>query len=453
MKTKKRVTLLLVSVIIAVLILVVIVQAAEVDIDTFDDVQGSQFDQDDEVSMRDPGFFVFGQWAMTNTEVVTGTGVLGVERDLAITRTSGSGSYVNLYLDVENSDELKFNTGDGIRGVATIQWDGEDGDPHSLDADGLGGEDLSDGGSNEGFLFVVSSSERLSEVTIEVYSNTAVATRTVGLPDDLADDPSRMDVFVPFTDFSGDAAVFTSAGAIVFFIDARLESNLDLAIDLFSATTVREYGDLPTATYEARTLDAYHIPGTLRLGNNVDAEGAPNESSDAAGDDEYDFDDEAGVGRTDSDTWSATNGATVTVKYEGCTELGGCAIHGWIDWDRDGYFTGTLEHVVSANETSDSATGKNYTFSVPSGTSFESDSYYARFRICENSADCDDPGVTDTGVSNGEIEDYMWSWQPTAITLTDITARSNSLYVALGAVAVAALGLMGTVVLLRRRRA
>ena len=57
---------------------------------------------------------------------------------------------------------------------------------------------------------------------------------------------------------------------------------------------------------------------------------------------------------------------------------------------------------------------------VPAGTSFNT-AYYARFRICNSPTDCADPVITD--VTGGEVEDYYWSFGPTAVTLSFLDAR------------------------------
>lgn len=59
----------------------------------------------------------------------------------------------------------------------------------------------------------------------------------------------------------------------------------------------------------------------------------------------------------------------------------------------------------------------------------------------------------DDNVEDTQDATMYCDWEPTAITLTNVTARSNALYVALGIAAVGVVGLLGTVVILRRRRA
>jgi hypothetical protein len=460
MKREKRIGLLVVSLLIAMLTLVGTVYAANVVVDDFED--GDWPEQSD--SALCTSFFGANyQRACAGTGCSSCTpsqntydassGVLGTERDLTATRESASG-FVYLTIDFGDNGALNFETGSGGLGDSAVIWDGDEGDDSTgtragvISTTGLLGVDLTDGGTNEGFLLTVSSDDNEANLTLEVYSSTNVATTILALPGDIAGG-SRVDVFVPFDSFSGAQSVFTSAGAVRLGFSTVAEA-VDLTADLFEATTAREYGDLPS-TYGASVLDAYHIPQTLRLGSSVDGESTANISSDTTGDDSDDFDDEDGV--TPVGQWSSgTNGGTLEVTREGCAAItGGCYINGWIDWNGDGDFADALEHVIqNVNETTDDDVGEQYSFEVPTG--FGGQYYYARFRICEGSTDCDDPDTTDTNVLNGEIEDYRWYWGPTAITLTDITARSTPTTAILIAAGVVGLGALAVLALARRRR-
>jgi len=428
MTRRNRIILLSTSVLVAMLVLVGVVYAANVTIDTFNDVQASQYPdcgtvyptEGNQVRMQDPPEAPSEACVIQpDAEVVTGANVLGVERDLVVTATSGTNA--GLTVDESNDNELTVNSDANCRATAHVQWDGEDGDPHTLDRDGLKGKDLTDSGTNEGILIRCTGSDVESDLTVEVYSNTRVATYTVRVPGAI---DTLVDMFMPFDDFNNDTTVFTSTGAVVLYVDGTLDDRLDITLDVFKATTVREYGDLPTDTYGARTLDAYHIPGTLRLGDAVDSEAIPNDSTDTKGDDSDDFDDEDGVvGNTTE--WSAgSRGGTLVVKWEGCS---GCYINGWIDWNSNGYFTDTVEgapeHIINnENKSADDANGDPFTFDTPTSlTSTTPVTYFARFRICDTSTGCDDPGTTDMG-GLGEIEDYLFEIYPTAVELSAFSA-------------------------------
>lgn len=417
---------------VAALLVVGIAHAATVTIDTFDEVRGSQFPTSPcgpnptVVDMRDPPEVITGVCTLrSNSEVVTATtGVLGVERDLAVTATTGT--YASLAVDEGGDNELSLDVDSECEGLAHIQWDGEDGDAYALDKDGLGGVDLSgEPNTNDGILLTVLNADHDASLTFSAYTDADYwSDMTIGIPGDNA--LNRMDIFFLFSGFtsrgSSGAVDWDDLGALVLEIDATIESDLDLIIDNIEANAVREYGDLPSG-YGTTILEANHIPQTLRLGHNVDAESDYNASDYCTGDDNSDFDDEDGVTPT-SLPWSrGSNGGELQVVVVGCASVGGCYVNGWIDWNSNNSFgdtvSGASEHVINnQNETTDGT--KTYTFDTP--TDFDAGYYYARFRICEGSTDCDSPTNSDTNVSNGEVEDYRWYWDPTAVKLTSFAA-------------------------------
>jgi hypothetical protein len=376
------------------------------------------------------------------------TDVLGTYRDAEVNWVSGTGCDVTLKIDAGLSggtNELRFSNESGCQGTAQVVWDG-DNDAGTLSYN-LSSADLLDTG-NTGIYMVVLNADKTANLELTGYedgSNYEDLTLIINSDDQ---NVSRLDLFFPFDSFSetGNGAVWSSLEALT--LDITGDQNLDLTIDYMeSMEGFREYGDLPSSY--GTLLDAYHVPNGLTLGINLDAEGDDNASNFANGDDESDFDDEDGV-----TMYGDLDDPSFLIDVNGCN--GTCYVNGWIDWTGDDSFDDTAggnnasEHILNDEPVSD---GSNFfdtdDFSVPDNLSEAV--YFARFRICDNSGDCNDPGTT--AVSNGEIEDYQLVYNPTAITLTDITARSSTLYAALGAVALVAVGLMGAVVILRRRRA
>ena len=415
MDMKKRVALLAVCVLLASLLTLGVLYAASVTVDDFS--VGFQY----HCEPFHPVFCTAGPYGS-----VASTSALGGRRDISLTILTGS-SLTFLSANGTSPNEVELSVPSGVTAIGEVVWDG-DNDATTLDSSGLGGVDLSDGGTNIGILVSVLFDDRAIDVTLEVFSSTNVATYTINLPGGLDGLSNQMDVFVPFADFNGNTTVFTSAGAVrLSFAGA---SAVDANFDQIAATTIREYGDLPTSTYGARTLDAYHYPQGLRLGNNADGEVSPNQSAYAGGDDGNGYDDEDGAVANISSWSDGTNGGTITVTFEGCGLIGTCYINGWIDWDNDGYFTGTVagasEHVinnVSRSADRDQSNPEAFTFDTPNNwTSSGAGDYFARFRICEGSTDCDDPGIVDTNVSNGEIEDHSWEYHPTAVRLASFSA-------------------------------
>ena len=378
------------------------------------------------------------------------TDVLGTYRDAEVNWVNGTGCDVTLKIDAGLSggtNELRFSNESGCQGTAQLVWDG-DNDAGTLSYN-LSSADLLDTG-NTGIYMVVLNADKTANLELTGYedgSNYEDLTLTINSDDQSV---SRLDLFFPFSSFSemGSGAVWSSLEALT--LDITGDQDLDLTIDYMEAVEAfREYGDLPSSY--GTLLDAYHVPNGLTLGINLDAEGDDNASDGATGDDESDFDDEDGVAL--GSMFYNFNTGTVDVTINGCD--GTCYVNGWIDWTADGDFNDTdgsnnaSEHILNDQTQGDGTT--NHQFDLPDDLS--DGFYYARFRVCDNSGDCDDPGTSDTAVNNGEIEDYRLALNPTAITLTDITARSSTLYAALGAVALVAVGLMGAVVILRRRRA
>jgi hypothetical protein len=393
----------------------------------------------------------------TSGEVVGGaehSGILGGEHDLELALTGGGGVRAGIELDsfFNEKNTFWYEAGTGVTGKVTVTWDGDD-DYGVLSPTGLTGVNLISG-TNDGVVLSVIYNDHNSAIEIHAYSDSSNWSEArISLPE--ADNLDRFDVTFPFDDtgfssFSwtdhGTGVDWSSLGALVLFVDGEVSSGLDFDIDNIEASNAREYGDLPSSYGTA--LDASHIPQVLRLGVNCDTESTSNASSNTLGDDNSAVDDEDGV--QPRGTWTdATDGGLVRVIVQGCSDT--CYLNGWINWDSDSdsNFTDSGEQIFTdepvVNGTDD------LSFDIPSGTSFDDVYRYARFRICESQNECDTPTAQD--VPNGEIEDYRWYWGPTAITLTDVTARSNTLYLALGAVAVAAVGLLGAVVILRRRRA
>jgi hypothetical protein len=82
--------------------------------------------------------------------------VVGGERDVQITRTIGNDP-VDLLVNPTGSDRLlSLSSAAATIATWTVVWDGPDGSA-SVDADGLGGLDLTQGGVNTGFLIRVRS--------------------------------------------------------------------------------------------------------------------------------------------------------------------------------------------------------------------------------------------------------------------------------------------------------
>jgi len=429
--------------VVLALLVVAIVYAAPAVVDSFD--VGEQSLQVTSSSPNDSGY-------------VEDTTIMGGERDTFLSYSSGSGARINLDIDFGGtSNRLAYTAGDTMKGTAELQWDGDDDGASSLNY-GLN-QDLS---GDDGFLLKLLFDDLRGRITIEAHTDsTHWSDMTIDLPGGVDDPQNQMDLFFDHNSFtakgSGGGVDWSNVNAVVMKIDGTVDAALDVTIDMHESTTAREYGDLPDESYAASILSANHIPKGLRLGNNVDTEASYPTTGDADGDDTTDFDDEDGVTRAGTQWTGGDTGGQVQVVIEGCAAAGGCYVNGWIDWNNDGDFDDTVdnasEHIINnVNETTDGT--KTYTIDVPDG-GVANGTYYARFRICEGSTDCDNPDNTDTNVNNGEVEDYKWSFGPNAVILSSMTAHSvsaNPIAAPLAAIGLVGAGAMGFFALVRRRR-
>jgi hypothetical protein len=424
MDTKKKAKLLssaLVSTLVLTLTLtsVVGVWAADVGIDDFSLTSQSIY----YVIPASPTF------PHTESSFASASEALGGHRDLCLTFQGGNQDASGTFQVSSANDYLDLSLGSSVTAQAVVQWDGTDAnctiDPIGLqDVEG-NGEDLTDVGSNDGLLLRILASDGVAvDIVVTIWTDASDwAEQTVQLDSQIASG-QRVDIFLPFDDFEGGTGTMNPAdvGAVELEIDGTVEAGPDLTVDLFKATSVREYGDLPSS-YGTSILNANHIPGGLRLGNSLDTESSDNASIDASGDDtdQTPPDDEDGVSPYYA-TWSTgSNGQRLTVIVNGCLDSGGCYVNGWIDWNNDGDFDdtdvgGANEHVL--NEELQDITTYRYYIDCPS--SFLGEYVYARFRVCESTSTCN--SVTVQEVLNGEVEDYRWDVGPTVVNLSSLTA-------------------------------
>lgn len=227
-----------------------------------------------------------------------------------------------------------------------------------------------------------------------------------------------------------------------------------------------DFGDLPNDLYPTLIADggpSHTIVGTDQVwlggasdGPDAENDGQPNAA--ASGDDSDGNDDENGV--TPVPDWDdGTNGGTVSVDISTSGTATGAWLCAWFDFgDKDGNppdgsFDTGFESAVSIG------TGQTFSFPIPAGTfapdgsSSTSDvTVYARFRLFEsNPGNCTSSTGFDGAASNGEVEDYVWTFTPTAVNLSGfgIDGTGQGLLVA-AAVLFAGLG-AATVFILRRR--
>ena len=160
-----------------------------------------------------------------------------------------------------------------------------------------------------------------------------------------------------------------------------------------------------------------------------------------------------GVAPTTGVVWSIASGGSVDVTVTG----GAGYVTGWIDWNRDGDFLDSFEQVFT-NEEFPTPQSRTIGFTIPAGTTFD-DAFNARFRLYPDLQIPDTlvagPSGIDAapspsgGAIGGEVEDYTWALSPNAVTLSSLAATDVS---RAAWPAAAGLGVLGIVLLARRRR-
>lgn len=352
------------------------------------------------------------------TEDAVGS-ALGDERDIVVTHVSGPGS-VSMAVNFLNSAWLAYTSGSNVTGKGFVIWDGDDNDaftsPHTMNVD------LEGGGTNDGFHIEVIDNDRPVRVVIRVYSSATEWSEASFITPGNILFPNHVDFFLPFSNFTQGAgaaaeAVFTGVSAVELELDGTVSTSADISMDFLDVDNFRDYGDLPD-TFGAAT-DASHIANGLRLGTQVDIEAskpaAPGTTANV--DDNTEADDEDGVARTPGVNWSVgPGGGQINFSVNGCTAAP-CYLNAWMDSNQNNAFDAGEELLI------DFPVGNsNYTavpVTVPGTTTFNT-AYYVRFRICNSPTDCADQ-ISD--VTGGEVEDYYWSFGPTAVTLSFLDAR------------------------------
>lgn len=243
--------------------------------------------------------------------------------------------------------------------------------------------------------------------------------------------------------------------------------NVDCTFTNIAEPSNYDFGDLPESDdpydYNMTTYTndgARHITGALFLGSSVDGEsdGQPNQL--ATGDDDNNNDDEDGGVRiaVAPDYWMAGNGE-VEVTVGG---IGNGCFSGWMDiWNsnsgdlgQDGDFDDSgvtgggvawSENII-VNQPVSGGNVYNFKFNLPpdSGTY----SMYARFRLVPDAngdgvcSESEAPQLTGL-VTNGEVEDYVFLFESTAVALKGFAATPFNANTAVLVSSVLGIGLLG----------
>jgi hypothetical protein len=191
----------------------------------------------------------------TSSSSVSGTGILGGERDIEVDLTGGStvGNSISAGVAGGIFSQSQDAT---ISGISRIVWDGTDGSP-TVNPTGLGSIDLTTGGTEDAFLINVASSDSTFSATLAVWSDASHAsTLSFQLQGPVASPTLFVIPYAAFSPLVGTGANFAQVGAIS--LTVMDSSSSRLALGPFQTTT---------------TLAASK---TVALGNDVNGDGQAN---------------------------------------------------------------------------------------------------------------------------------------------------------------------------------
>src|SRR6266545_2874536 len=160
---------------------------------------------------------------------VSGAGILGGERDLEINLTAGviAGNGMSA---VVGSGFFSYSQDATISGTGRIQWDGTDGSA-TLNPTGLGGLDLTAGGSQDAFVLDFTFDDLPVDVVIEVFSDAGNASSlTLTTPGLIFSTTNFVVPYSAFTTSLGAGADFSNVGAIVLTLGSSITAP-DVVID------------------------------------------------------------------------------------------------------------------------------------------------------------------------------------------------------------------------------
>lgn len=190
--------------------------------------------------------------------------ILGGFRDLVVSALSGASVSPLRSSSIEvGGGELLFTNSPSVTGVGQIQWDGDDsgGDVFDIDYTGLGGIDLTGGGSLNSFELVTLFSDLNWTFDITIYTDAGNWTK-IDFDASSVQIGSPLTSFIPFSAFiddslcgdsnpapgvnlvtcGGSGADVTNVGAIVTTLNTSGTVAIDLELD--QVTTVPEPGVL-----------------------------------------------------------------------------------------------------------------------------------------------------------------------------------------------------------------
>ncbi len=188
----------------------------------------------------------------TSTGGSSAPDVIGTERDLVVTATTGTGA-VTLEVDRSDNNRLIYESGSGTAGQRTLIYDGVDSDKTNINPTGLGSIDLTNGGAATGIRLNIGVDLANTNITIRVYGASGTSSsRTLVIPQINPGDPLQ-ELLFPFAQFvagGGGAVNFAAVGAIEVELDSTNSADGEIGfIDTYGQTVItRNLANIPAMT-------------------------------------------------------------------------------------------------------------------------------------------------------------------------------------------------------------
>ena len=233
----------------------------------------------------------------------------------------------------------------------------------------------------------------------------------------------------------------------ILFTNGPSSSKNDGARCPYAPSALLDCGDAPDVNGQTSGKNmAFHAidaNGPYLGSTPPDEEFTGSPTTNADGDDNADSNDEDGLSGFVGvdDDWS--DGGAIEVDVSNVGNNGAC-VYAWVDWEDNGFGVGN-DSTSQVDVSSAGTVTVNFNNNLPSQGDFP-DSVYLRLRVVSGA--CSSLAATG-GASDGEVEDFLLNFTPTAITLQAFAAASTP-SIWLGGALLAGLGLLGGVLTLRK---
>lgn len=184
------------------------------------------------------------------------TNIMGGERDMLVYCTSGcTGPTTRIFGEVSGVDPdsvFRHSQDQGVVGSTLLTWDGYDSDGFTLDPTGLGGVDLTAGGSEVGFQYSIIEDDVPAKMTFKVFTDSSNVSEFVVT---LGGSVSYQNYAFAYADFApviGTGADFTNVGAIQLSVES-LGTSLDFSLDFLGTIDACNADCIPNEVPEPGT--------------------------------------------------------------------------------------------------------------------------------------------------------------------------------------------------------